>query len=161
MNIGFQIMKWRRYRGLTQAELAGKANLTRVYISRLEKGHVDPALSSLHRIALALAVELGELVDKSPPEKPLNRYELDQLARGALQPGTKEARNKSQIRILARMVKERRKALGLYNPRKLRPVMKNQGQNAIRWLRASFGEAQWNALLRRIDKLAAGYAGQP
>jgi transcriptional regulator with XRE-family HTH domain len=159
MNIGCQIIKWRRCRSLTQEELAKRANLSRVYISRLEKGGVDPALSSLHRLALALGIELGELVDQSPPHESIGRDELDRLARGALQPGTKEARNMPQVRVLARMIKERRKALGLYNPRKLSLMRKNEGQHAVRWLRASLGESQWSALLRRIDKLASGHAG--
>jgi transcriptional regulator with XRE-family HTH domain len=159
MNVGHHIMSWRRYRGWTQLELAAQANLSRPYVSRLEKGKVDPALSAIRQLAVALNIGIGQLIDELPPERPLSRDEMDQLARGALRPGTREARSLPETRVLALMIDERRKALGLRVPRKKpisSPSLRNSSAvNASRWLRASLGEKQWSALLRRIDKLAS------
>jgi transcriptional regulator with XRE-family HTH domain len=160
MEIGFHLMAWRREKGLTQEALARRANLSRPYLSRLEAGHADPALSSLRRIAMALDLRLGQLLEETPEQKRLSRPELDQLARAALRPGTKTARSMPAARILASMIKERRKALGLYNERKARSMgeRSGQGRHAARWLRAALGEGQWQALLRRIDKLSSWHA---
>jgi transcriptional regulator with XRE-family HTH domain len=133
-------------------------------LSKLEKGKADPALSSLRRLALALQISVGELIDKLPPEQELSRDALDQLARGALRPGTREARKQKGARALALMNRERRRALGFYSPRARgarKPPDPSSGLNSSRWLRASLGEKQWNALLRRIDKLAAELPGKP
>ena len=159
MHVGYHVMTWRRRQGLTQAHLAERANLSRPYLSRLEKGNSDPALSSLRRLALALGISVGQLIEELPSEKTLSRDEMDRLARGALRPGTREAHGQPGTRVLALMNRERRKALGLYVPRRKRtPTAKRPhaaAANASRWLRVLLGEKQWNAVLRRIDKLAA------
>src|SRR5437868_2661384 len=111
MNIGYHLMAWRRWKGLTQDALAKRAHLTRPFISRLEKGNVDPALSSLRRLSVALGIELSQLLEAVPSQRTLGREELDQWARGALRPGTQNIRAQPEVRILARMIQERRKAL--------------------------------------------------
>lgn len=153
-------MAWRRRASLTQNELAAKANLTRPYLSRLEKGKGDPTLSSLRRLASALGIHVSQLVEETPPTKALGREGIDRLARGALHPGTKAARGHPEVRVLARLVHERRKALGFYIPKGKKPRTSPQSSaiHAAQWLRTSLGETQWNALLRRIDKLASGSA---
>ena len=157
MHVGCHIMAWRRRRSLTQEDVAESAGLSRPYLSRLEKGKADPALSSLRRIAFALGVTIGQLVEELPPEETLKREDLDRMARGALRPGTREARSQRGTRILALLNRERRKALGFYVPKKndAAPPRHSAGVNASRWLRASIGERQWNAILQRIDKLAS------
>jgi transcriptional regulator with XRE-family HTH domain len=129
-------------------------------VSRLEKGKVDPTLSSLRRLASALRVQVGQLVEQTPPSKTLGREEMDRLARGALHPGTKAAQTHPEVRILARLFHERRKALGLFVPKgkKPRTSIPSSAIHAAKWLRTSLGESQWKALLRRIDKLASGSA---
>ncbi len=76
MNFGYHLLAWRRQQDLTQDELAAKAHLTRPYVSRLEKGAVDPALSSLRRLAAALGIGLAQLVEDVPPQKHLGRQEM-------------------------------------------------------------------------------------
>lgn len=154
MDIGDRIMGWRRFRGMTQAILAEKAGLTRPYVSRLERGDADPALSSLRRLAEALDISTGRLIDEAPPHRRLNRHEIDALARGALQPGKSSSQNQAEIRSLARVVKNRRRALGLYKPRKSGRPEESSGKHSVRWLKARLGENQWNALLRRMDKIS-------
>lgn len=159
MDAGHHIMSWRRHRGLTQVALAERSHLSRPYLSRLEKGKADPALSALRRLAVALDLGIGQLIEELPPERSLSRDEMDRLARGALRPGTREARSFPETRVLALMINERRKALGLLVSRKKlisSPLRRNaSAPNASRWLRASLGEKQWGALLRRIDKVAS------
>ena len=158
MNIGYHIMAWRRHRSLTQAGLAERAHLSRPYLSKLEKGKADPALSCLRQLALALDLRIGQLVEELPHETSLSRDDIDRLARGALRPGTREAQTQKGTRVLALLNRERRKALGLYVPKKkaaAKPTTYASAVNSARWLRASLGEKQWDALLRRIDKLAA------
>lgn len=48
--------------GLTQEALAKKANISRVYIARLETGKQDPTLTTLMKLAKALKVKVGELL---------------------------------------------------------------------------------------------------
>jgi len=158
-------MSWRRYRSLTQVTLAARSGVSRPYLSRLEKAKADPALSAIRKLAVALDISIGQLVEELPPERVLSRSEMDQLARGAFHPGTREARTFPEARVLARMISERRRALGLRAPR-IRPhssrgLTHSPAANASRWLRASLGEKQWSALLRRIDKLAGSARGKP
>jgi len=157
MHVGYQVLSWRRSQGWTQSVLAARSGVTRPYLSRLEKGSVDPALSTLRRLALALGIPVGKLLDELPAPKVLSRDELDGLARAALHPGAPWSSHPSEARVLARLVKQRRKALGLYHPRHRgsSPGPKSTGIHAGRWLRARLGETQWKALLRRIDKLAS------
>ncbi|MFI5341958.1 MAG: helix-turn-helix domain-containing protein [Candidatus Methylomirabilales bacterium] len=59
-----RLRRWRRERELTQAELAKKAGVTKLYISQLETGLRDnPSLPVLRRLAKALGVSAGELLD--------------------------------------------------------------------------------------------------
>ncbi|MGA3023107.1 MAG: helix-turn-helix transcriptional regulator [Thermoplasmata archaeon] len=54
----------RRERRMTQEELAKKARVTKYYISQLETGLRDnPSLPVLRRLAKALGVSAGELLE--------------------------------------------------------------------------------------------------
>lgn len=56
-----KILKMRLEKGLTQAQLAGNANITIVALSRIENGHTKPQESTLRCIADALGVSVEEL----------------------------------------------------------------------------------------------------
>lgn len=58
-----KLKQLREGRGLTQAQLAEQAGLTREYIARLETGHHDPPLSTLEKLAKALKVKVGKLLE--------------------------------------------------------------------------------------------------
>jgi putative transcriptional regulator len=58
-----RLKQLRARRKLSQADLAAKVGLSREYIARLETGHHDPPLSTLHQLAKALKVTAGELVE--------------------------------------------------------------------------------------------------
>ena len=53
----------RAKQGLSQAGLAERAGISREYIARLETGHHDPSLSTLEKLAKALRVKVGELLE--------------------------------------------------------------------------------------------------
>jgi DNA-binding XRE family transcriptional regulator len=154
MTLGFQLLAWRRHRGFTQADLAIKAGIPRPYLSRLELDKVDPSLSLLRRLASGLNIRVGELIEELPVRRGLTNQQLDDVARGALKPSASHGRG-PLVRPLARMLKERRAALGLYKPRKgPKKIARGTGVFALRRLRVDLGENQWQALLKRIDKHA-------
>ena len=52
----------RRGRNLSQRQLAGRMQVTRTYISKIENGKAMPTLSSLERLATALEVDMCNLL---------------------------------------------------------------------------------------------------
>jgi transcriptional regulator with XRE-family HTH domain len=58
---GKRIRQYRLARGLSQEELAEKANLHRTYIGAVERGERNASLKSILRIAKALEVSLEEV----------------------------------------------------------------------------------------------------
>lgn len=61
--IGGNIFHWRKYRGLSQEELATKAAITQSIVSELENGDYNPSVEILQKIAHALEIEY-ELLNK-------------------------------------------------------------------------------------------------
>lgn len=65
--IGQQILIWREHRELSQRALAKAAGVAPVLVQKIEAGAiVDPRLSSLRKLAGALGVTVGDLVDGEP-----------------------------------------------------------------------------------------------
>jgi HTH-type transcriptional regulator/antitoxin HipB len=62
--VGSAVRAARRRSGVSQAELARRANTSQPSIARLEKGQVSPTVISLDRIARALGAEL--IIDFEP-----------------------------------------------------------------------------------------------
>lgn len=60
--VGRKIQKLRRAKGWSQQLLADHAELERAHVSRLEQGKREAGLRALERIAIALDVEVAELV---------------------------------------------------------------------------------------------------
>ncbi len=52
----------RKEKGLTQGELANKVNIGQSFISKIEKGHLEPSLSTLGRIAKVLDTDIKSLL---------------------------------------------------------------------------------------------------
>lgn len=55
--------KFRRDKGLSQEELAERAGVHRTYISGVERCVRNPTITIVGRIAQALEISVGELVD--------------------------------------------------------------------------------------------------
>lgn len=61
--VGRMLKALREAKGLTQAELAKRAKVTRPYITMLEQGvRRGPSLATLRRLARALGVPVTELL---------------------------------------------------------------------------------------------------
>lgn len=62
LQVAGQVRELRRMRHLSQRQLAGRMQVPRTYISKIENGKAIPTLGSLERLADALQVDLGQLV---------------------------------------------------------------------------------------------------
>jgi len=83
--LGPAIRRVRRERGLTQEELAGEVGASVAHLSRLESGARQPSLEGLLRVAAALGVEVGELLEASEEPGP------GTVVRGATSPVYEQA----------------------------------------------------------------------
>ena len=57
------LQKFRRAKGLSQEGFAHEAGIHRTYISDLERGARNPTIEVVDRLARALGVSLGDLLD--------------------------------------------------------------------------------------------------
>jgi len=62
--IGEAIRKYRKEAGLTQEELAEKADLHPVYMSEVERGQETVSIHALMKIARAVGARVRDLVDQ-------------------------------------------------------------------------------------------------
>jgi len=62
LQVAGQVREIRRARHLSQRQLAGRMQVPRTYISKIENGKAIPTLGSLERLAVALEVDLCQLV---------------------------------------------------------------------------------------------------
>ena len=62
MEFGDRVRSYRLKAGLSQEGLAYQAGINRSYIASLEAGQRNPSLDLMARLAVALRVDLGELV---------------------------------------------------------------------------------------------------
>jgi len=58
-----RLKQLRAARDMSQADLAERSGVSREYIARLETGHHDPSLSTLVKLAKALKVKPGNLLE--------------------------------------------------------------------------------------------------
>jgi transcriptional regulator with XRE-family HTH domain len=82
--IGMRIKEIRRGKGLSQEQLAEKADINSKYLSRMERGTENPTLDMFIKLANALEVEMWEMFDSGHV---VSHKEL----RGAIQNITKTA----------------------------------------------------------------------
>lgn len=64
---GARLKEVRTARGMTQAELAGRAEVSAAYVGRLERGGAAPGIDLVARLAVALGTTPAELLPASPP----------------------------------------------------------------------------------------------
>ena len=70
LQVATQVREIRRARHLSQRQLAGRMQVPRTYISKIENGKAIPTLGSLERLAAALGVEMSQLVrDAAQPSR--------------------------------------------------------------------------------------------
>ena len=66
LRVAAQVKDIRRARHLSQRQLAGRMQVPRTYISKIENGKAMPTLSSLDRLARALQVDISALLRDAP-----------------------------------------------------------------------------------------------
>ena len=64
--IGNLIRERRIEKGLSQEQLADKANISRTHVGALERGEKAPSLETIINIAEALSVDINELLPENP-----------------------------------------------------------------------------------------------
>lgn len=69
MRIGKQLKNCRLEKGLSQYRLSDISGVPRITIIRIERGEVDPRISTLGRISKALGVEVGDFFKKTKEDK--------------------------------------------------------------------------------------------
>jgi len=62
LQVAAQVRDIRRARHLSQRQLAGRMQVPRTYISKIENGKAIPTLGSLERLAMALEIDVCQLV---------------------------------------------------------------------------------------------------
>ncbi len=62
LKVAGQVKDIRRARHMSQRQLAGRMQVPRTYISKIENGKAIPTLGSLERLAVALGVDVRQLV---------------------------------------------------------------------------------------------------
>jgi transcriptional regulator with XRE-family HTH domain len=65
LQVAGQVRDIRKARHLSQRQLAGRMQVPRTYISKIENGKAIPTLGSLERLAHALDVDISQLVRDS------------------------------------------------------------------------------------------------
>jgi transcriptional regulator with XRE-family HTH domain len=61
--IGLRVKHYRERRRLTQEQLAERAGISRTYLARLETGKHDPTATVLEKLAKALNIKVGRLLE--------------------------------------------------------------------------------------------------
>ena len=80
MNIGNNIKKYRKIKGLTQIQLAEKIGVSTITIKNYENNRRQPSLETLNKIAEALNVSVSELIsDENTSHKTLADYSTSEL----------------------------------------------------------------------------------
>lgn len=81
------LKSWRLFRNLTQEQLSLKSGIPRPNLVAIEQGRRECTLTTLARLASALGVSPGSLLDRLPPGRSswsLNRHQIDRIARNIL-----------------------------------------------------------------------------
>ena len=121
MSIGKEIKALRKQRGLTQVELADRANISRSYLAGVEGDRYNPSVDTLQKIASALGTtsgvllgeaNLAELIAADTGNNVLMEYYEGQRAPGAVSEADAELgeylemlRNRSECRMLFSLAK--------------------------------------------------------
>lgn len=63
------ILEWRKFRNLTQEQVAGRVDMSRENYSRLERGLVPYGQDILEQLADALSCDPGDLIGRDPSKE--------------------------------------------------------------------------------------------
>lgn len=60
--VGLNLQRLRREAGLSQEELAGRSGVHQTYLSGVERGVRNPTVTVLQKIAVALGLDIDDIV---------------------------------------------------------------------------------------------------
>jgi transcriptional regulator with XRE-family HTH domain len=149
--IGGRIGGWRQARDLTQAALAARAGLPQAAVSAIEAGRRDCSVRTVFRLAAALDLTAGRLLDEEPPRAPLSRHDVDAIARAvvsgrrALAPGLRRLADACAAAM--RPTLEACAAPGA-------PRARRRGPGALHAAIQRYGRDQVDLILERVDRFA-------
>jgi len=153
--IGARLGGWRRSRNFTQVALAARAGLPQASVSIIEHGRRDISLRTVFRLAAALGITPGTLLDKDPPITALTRHEVDSIARAVV---TGKRNIPSMHRRLADAcavaMRPTLEACGM--PGMVRA--RRSGESAFNAAIQRFGREQVDLILDRVDRMAGAAA---
>ena len=66
--IGYRMLHFRRFQGWSQQEVADALDVPRSYISKAERGHVQPSVPTLCRMSKAMRVPVRSLIESLAEE---------------------------------------------------------------------------------------------
>jgi transcriptional regulator with XRE-family HTH domain len=69
---------------MTQARLAAESGLTQAAVSGIERGRRDLSVRTLLRMAAALRIRPGALLESDPPRPALTRHQVDEVSRAVV-----------------------------------------------------------------------------
>lgn len=158
---GQTIYYWRRSKKITQANLAWRAGVTRPNLSAIENGGRDLTVQTLRRIADALGVTPGTLVDgigPKPSHTPvnLNRFSIDRVARLAVGQRLRATSKEKKLSLdLASVMKSKIPSKGV----KQRRVRSARSENeTLMRLKSELGPDLLQHLIHRVEKCLGGEA---
>lgn len=70
---GLRVQLYRNRLGLSQEQLAAKANVHRTYIGTVERGETNITLLNIYKLAAALQVDVKELINNDDTLSSLNK----------------------------------------------------------------------------------------
>lgn len=87
-----RLRELRRSRGMTQAELARRAEVSVTHLSELENGDIAPGIDLVDRLARALGAAVADLLPAAAPPEPLPvlREQAERLFGTLLEKGDRE-----------------------------------------------------------------------
>lgn len=77
MNIGNRVKELRIQKGLTQEELADRSELSKGFISQLERDLTSPSIATLEDILQCLGTDIQEFFSESPKEEQIVFHDSD------------------------------------------------------------------------------------
>lgn len=149
--IGPRLGGWRQHRRLSQAALAKRAGLTQAAVSDTESGRRDVSLRTLCRIAAALDISPGTLLDQDAPRPALDRHAIDAVARAVISGDRDLAPElRSLADACAGAMRPTLEACGIRSALRARGT----GARARRAAEFRFGRPAVEDILNRIDRFA-------
>jgi transcriptional regulator with XRE-family HTH domain len=118
--IGNRLLDLRKHKKFSQGDIEKRTGLLRCYISRVENGHIVPAIQTIEKLARALEIPVYQLFyDGEEDPKPLKLQHRKGSGNFAWGSFGKDARFLHRLRGFLRKAKEKDRKLLLYMAREM------------------------------------------